>query len=475
MTKAAAYILLVPTSRRQLLLDAYDEPSMYSSKPAVTEPVPRFEHSRRAPLIVFCSFQNGHITHIADGRKGASAGTGLVRLNLASLEGLSSPVPLKAVLDRSPNRFRRHLKKRFEGGGKLPPKSLGAFVDTVLLLEPSMGDRLERFSKRRAESLAQLTPRGRSNLAQQKEALSTALDIAGIGSEEVLAWRPAGGQTRSFLEGMPRVHLREDAVLISDYAGMPGFDVIKKYPFAATEFQAADNPSIRLKVIMANRLPLEEQTGADLIYYNETFRSFVMVQYKSMNQGKNGAEFRWGPGDKLAEEIGRMDDLLQVLAAEQLDPGPVSFRLHCNPFFLKFCPRLVFNPDDKGLSKGMYFPLDFWKSLAADPTTQGPRNGRVITYDNVSRRLSNPQFISLVADAWVGTTVPQSKVLERVIETVIETGRTVTLAVKASIPPRQARIDDEEEEEGGGPADISDLFPDKPPGVRGVAPGAGQW
>jgi len=44
---------------------------------------------------------------------------------------------------------------------------------------------------------------------------------------------------------------------------------------------------------MANKLPLEEQTGADLIYYNETFSSFVMVQYKAMNPGTEGQEFRW--------------------------------------------------------------------------------------------------------------------------------------------------------------------------------------
>ena len=42
-----------------------------------------------------------------------------------------------------------------------------------------------------------------------------------------------------------------------------------------------ENPTDRrqaLTVIMANRTPLEEQTGADLIYYNETYGAFVLVQ-----------------------------------------------------------------------------------------------------------------------------------------------------------------------------------------------------
>lgn len=256
---------------------------------------------------------------------------------------------------------------------------------------------------------------------------------------------------------MPQAYLREDAAVISDYSEMPGFEAIKQYRFAARQFQATDNPSIKLKVIMANRLPLEEQTGADLIYYNETFRSFVMVQYKSMNKGARGTEFRWRPEDKLADEIDRMESLLQALNVEPHDASAASFRLHTNPFFLKLCPRLMFNPDDRGLTQGMYLPLDFWKALAADPITKGPRDGRVITYDNVSRRLNNNQFVALVAQAWVGTTVPQSKLLERVIESVIQSGKTLTLAVKAEIPQAAAAIEDSQEEQDGKTVDLQGL------------------
>ena len=78
MIAPAAYVLRVPQDRREILLD--EERGYYSSGVlSVAEPVPRFDHSRRAPLIVLCCFEKGAITHIADGRKGASAGTGLVR------------------------------------------------------------------------------------------------------------------------------------------------------------------------------------------------------------------------------------------------------------------------------------------------------------------------------------------------------------------------------------------------------------
>ena len=205
---------------------------------------------------------------------------------------------------------------------------------------------------------------------------------------------------------------------------------------------------------MANRLALEEQTGADLIYYNETFRSFVMVQYKSMENGDKGLEFRWRPQDRLAEEITRMDVLLGILKTQPADDTAASFRLHTNPFFLKLCPRLTFNPDDKGLTQGMYLPLDYWKSLATDPATEGPRGGRLITYQNVGRKLTNSEFVTIVANAWVGTTVPQSVVLEKVIESVIQTGKTITLAVKSEATPVAEDIDEER------PFDLDEDFPE---------------
>ena len=74
MVAAGGYILQVPKDRRKLLLhEAEHGGSFYRSKPFISEPVPRFDHSRRAPLAVFASFKDGFITHIADGRKGQSA------------------------------------------------------------------------------------------------------------------------------------------------------------------------------------------------------------------------------------------------------------------------------------------------------------------------------------------------------------------------------------------------------------------
>jgi enamine deaminase RidA (YjgF/YER057c/UK114 family) len=85
--------------------------------------------------------------------------------------------------------------------------------------------------------LAGLTPSARANLAIQKEIVSAALQIAGLGTEEILAWSPGEMAPRSFLEGMPETRVREDVMLATDFSVLPGFEAIKTHPFAAREFQ----------------------------------------------------------------------------------------------------------------------------------------------------------------------------------------------------------------------------------------------
>lgn len=438
MVAASAYILHVPGDRRDILLDRAEE-NRYFPGATAAEPVERFTHGRKAALIVFVSFRDGAITHIANGRKGASAGTGLVRLNMTDFQRLDRPLPFEELVGLVPPRFRAPLRRVLHSGGLLPPKTLGAVMDALAERDPTLAPRLARFSERRAQAIRDLKPEERANLAVQKESLGLALDIAGIPRAEVLSWSPAPGKPGSFLEGLPGARVREDVMIMKDFTSLPGFEAVRDATHvAAMTFENPNDRSQKLTVIMANRLPLEEQTGADLIYYNETYRAFVLVQYKAMERAEQRAEFRWQDGDQFTKEIERMDALLAELAKCAADDAPEGFRLCSNPFFLKFCSRVIFNPDDKGLFSGIYLPLELWKSLHASGRLKGPQGGNVLSFENVGRKLSNSEFVELVAGSWVGTTIPQSAELARVVRAVLETGRTVTFAVKHVAAPEDA-------------------------------------
>src|SRR5690348_7766326 len=120
MVSASVYVLKVPTNRREILLTAEKG---YYGRSTVTEPVQSFNHSRRAPLAVLASFSDGQLTHIAAARKGASAGTGLVRLNMHAVEKLTKPIAFDELLKSVPAKVKLNLNRVLDSGGVLPPKT----------------------------------------------------------------------------------------------------------------------------------------------------------------------------------------------------------------------------------------------------------------------------------------------------------------------------------------------------------------
>lgn len=442
MAEASGFVVSLSKNRMTTFLECVAE------ERAFAEPVADFQHSRTAPLVCFV-VSAGKLTHIGLGRRGVRAGTELRRLNIDQTEELPEPISLRKLLNRLPKRNAVSVRKRFQSGGLLTDKGFRAVVESVRQLSTQASTLLERFSQVRTERIERLSAKARNNLAQQKEALLTALSIAGLSRDPIQEWTPSDSTPVSFLDGLPSVRLREDQMVINDLKKLPGFEVITTYTYGAAVFES-EATAERLTVVLANRLPLEEQTGTDLIYFNETYQSFVMVQYKAMERAdrKSGIPlylYRL-PDAQLREEIDRMDAVLATLKACAPNTDIGGFRLTENPFFLKLCPRLVFNPDDVSLVPGMYLPLDYWKLLENDPGIKGPKGGLRITYDNAKRYFDNTSFTTVVSKAWVGTTPSQSQVLQQVIRTTLETGKAAAIAIK---PTRtvESHDDDEIEEE----------------------------
>ena len=111
----------------------------------------------------------------------------------------------------------------FLHGGILPQKTFEAFVDRIASLDETVADRLARYTAHQREALNLFTPNEKLNLALQKESLGLALEIAGISRDELLAWRSTGGSQQSFLDGLPGVQVREDAMLLKRFLDFAGF------------------------------------------------------------------------------------------------------------------------------------------------------------------------------------------------------------------------------------------------------------
>lgn len=423
MDRASGYVLNVSSRRRRELLEALE----LDEKAA--EAVPEFSHSRNAPLICFIGFEPGAITHLGMGRRGARAGTRLRRLNVKDVIALPTAISHDSIVNTVSSKMRQHVAERLARGGPLAQKSFESVLEAVRQFSPAARPILDRYSTQRRRLLNRLPLAVRTGLAYQKESVATALSIAGIDRDNLQQWEPPRDVPDSFLDGLPAARAREDAIVIGDLMTVPGFELVRRMPYGAAVFQ---REQVRLTVIVANHLPLEQQLGADLIYCNETYRSFVIVQYKAMEKRGREAFFRI-PDAQLTKEIQRMDATIEALGNCDDNPSARGFRMNENPFFIKFCPRVIFDPDNVGLVKGMYIPLNLLRLLESDDGTLGPRGGRSINFRNVGRYFDNTAFIQLVADAWVGTNISQTELLERIIRDVVAEGRALTIAIKTEL------------------------------------------
>ena len=419
MSKVAGYILLLSNGRYFSF-----NVNMYYK---FAEPVPEFDHPRHVPLVCFITNESGHITHIGLGKRGVRAGTDLRRLNIEDIFELNKPVSIKEVVNLIHIKFRHHITNKANNGGLIPAKSFEEFLSAFLKKTPETISILDKYTQSRRLRIERLTESAKKSLAEQKEAVLTAMNIAGINRDEAQGWDYKDTEKPlSFLDGINHVNLREDSMIINDLNNMPGFALIKSTNYSSSVFE---NKKTHLTVLLANRLPLEELTGTDLIYFNEDFKCFIMVQYKVMERESDKVVFRL-PNPQLSEEIARMDSILSSLELTKGNEFVNDYRISENPFFIKICPRLEFNPDNVGLSSGMYIPLDYIKILQNDKCIEGKRGGKGITYNNVGRYFDNTAFKTIIEGGWIGTNQNQSLLLEEIIRDILQNGKTAVLAIK---------------------------------------------
>ena len=425
MLDSPAYVLPLSVARADELLHIHS-----ISPAALRQSVPKFT-SPRSPFMVFASFQDKRITHIANGRRGQSAGTNRVQLKMQQLEQLTRPIPFAEALGAVPPRVRPYLDRHLQNGGLLPDQTRKSFLDFMATADPKVAEGLEALS-RAHNVLSELSPRARENLAFEKDAVGVLLRLAKIDREIVLNWRESRFQQEAQHYYLHGLHVDEHIMIASDARTLPGFDTIQRSAryHSALTFQGHGVPT-RITIINAHPGRLEELTGTDLIYWNHTYQSLVMVQYKAMRYEGGRWVFRWQEDDGFMRQIKRMEALRGLIEPLRgSEEQPQGYRFSSNPFFIKFCKRVAFDPATPKLFGGMYIPLDLWHRLHRSERLRGERGGNLVTYDNVGRWLTNSKFVDMLMDSWVGTSPIQTEAIDHLISSAFTFRRGVVLGVQ---------------------------------------------
>lgn len=311
------------------------------------------------------------------------------------------------------SRFADDLRRRLatqESEMTLPSKLSGVLVRSLAEV-----GRNSNQMQRVVEPL--LTPRRYDgNAGMQEDAVATALAVFGIGSREaarsldIITARPSALQ---------RVSVMEDSVIEHDARSIPGLDLVQSDVTGRAIFEKGNE---RLEVFTANRRPLEQCFGVDLIYLNRVMENIVMVQYKMLEpvdtKGKNDWVYR--PDIKLEKEIERM----KVFACGK-PPGPLEYRLNRTHFYLKFVKR-----DGSIKSGGIVMPLDHFETLSRDPSNRGPQDGLRISFDALhGRYLRQGGLIDLIRSGYIGSHADTTKSLMIIVEAVLNEGRAIVAAI----------------------------------------------
>lgn len=325
-------------------------------------------------------------------------GTGKQGVRLSDLVPID--VPLVALRNNLVPAVREEMDQLLAWDAERPPPaswdSIWSAIKQLVNADQRAG--LEELERRRRSPAFNFSDPSTDSIYCQKDAVSVALDIAGINRNPVFANLSDGLAKGKPLLASLTGSLKEHVVVRHDAAQVPGF--LKQYDGGNhCTFQQGSRV---LTVYDVDFEPGEIALGCDLIYFNHYFGSFTFVQYKLMDDEGGIPVYR--PDKQCNEEVVRMKNFLSYLDNKPRDRAKIEhFRLVGNPFFLKLCRRERLLIDLPQLTKGMYLNLDFWDQLSKDPRVAGPKGGTRISFGAADRWLCRTEFAPLVGEGWTGT------------------------------------------------------------------------
>lgn len=300
---------------------------------------------------------------------------------------------------------------------------------------PELSSEIEKLEKIIDNYDVLLDPGIQTILSQQKDAIGTSFDIAGFDRKAIFANFSLPDGFDSVFDGYEQEGGLEDEAVLHDWSVFDGwkFEGVRK---TVRTFRRKDE---KLRIIIANKLPLELQTGVDLVYFSHQYRAFTLIQYKRMIPTKAGSSvFYYRPNDQFDEEVRRMKVILRKIDKEaDRDDDDVmtlpiiaaeDFRLLDNPFYFKYVKSDDFNPSGGALVTGRYVPIEYHERILENPACIGPKGGRIIKWSNLRRYFGATEFSKLVSDGWIGTCGVGTSVLKEIVDNALNQGKSTILA-----------------------------------------------
>jgi hypothetical protein len=196
---------------------------------------------------------------------------------------------------------------------------------------------------------------------------------------------------------------------------------------ATAQFVGAAGRSVRTYVTDAT--PIETATGVDLLIFQEQYNSFLMLQYKGMQNDDvvRGWSYRVD-GTNLDHQI---SVIKRIRSASSPPAGLIALRdlrLNDEPFYFKFCERTRPDASDDSLIAGITMSAPHVEDFLSLPEATVQGHGRRIGYGNCPRYFNNSEFVMLARSGWIGCGAAMTNLMAQILA-VRESGRSAILAV----------------------------------------------
>jgi hypothetical protein len=398
-----------------------------------------FEHPvassvRKNSLVLIAIASGQYVDAICDTRESSALFLGVVG-SIAPVATFSSRVVFERVEKISPGSLEVLLDRVTDAKFRNAIAALGNRPSKYSAVSPKLGGCLigliasvshNKPTLQRILSLLDAPRRFDNARALQQNALRAALKVFGAGDEADAVFLDGGDTT------LTGVRFREDLVVEHDARSVPGWTLKASYQTGRAIFRRDGQ---QLDVITANKQPLEQIFGVDLIYLNHTHRSLVMMQYKMLEpvERRSFEGFRKDAEPDEKEWLVRLDQQfkseLARMAQFDRDLSPEgAFRLNSGAFFFKLVRRCAATN-----TAGIILSLGHLNRLIKSGALHGPQGGLRISYDALGGHyLRGEAFIELVRSGYIGTRDATTDQLEALIEAALVNGHAVVAAVQSA-------------------------------------------
>jgi hypothetical protein len=350
----------------------------------------------------------------------------------------NDPVLLGDILDNPPPPLKEELELAFaKGQSRLSPEIWKSLLDWIFLQTPELQPQLEELERMRLETAQVIEDFRERIIAEQWDATGVSMEFGGFSRSKYLPplKREILQRGEAFVLNVGTARTLEEDILHHEIRNMPGWELFKECKGGVVRMRRSGRrhePDHELTIINANRKPLEECLGVDLILHNSAFGSCTLVQYKRLT--KSGTTWSFNLKDEqLCKQLDSIKLFKTAHCKAESANLPHEYRLGTEAFFVKFVRDEISDSQSTSLFEGWYMPVEYLELLKACKLESGVGGGIYVSENNAQRWFSNSDFAPLVASGWIGTHTKTTGLINRMINASLEGSRSLVFALARRI------------------------------------------